>query len=71
MIPVGLQVSVTGLAAVINPANPMSMDEALAIGIGSNAEQLQFWGNNVFGGDRSSNVELVLTYSSYTSKING
>jgi hypothetical protein len=53
------QVAVTGLAEVIDPASPMSMEEALAIGVAAGAEQRTFWGNNVFGGDRSNNVELV------------
>jgi hypothetical protein len=60
------QVTVTGLAAVIDPANPMSREEALAIGIAAGAEELQFWGNDVGGGDRSSNVELVFTIGPFT-----
>jgi hypothetical protein len=53
------QVAVTELAAVIDPTKPMSMEEALAIGVAANAEQRQFWGNSAVNGDRSSNVELV------------
>ena len=53
------QVAVTGLAAAIDSANPMSMEEVLAIGVAANAEQRLFWGNNAVSGDRSSNVELV------------